>query len=821
MAEPRHAALPPGYVLEQFHITELLGQGGFGITYKAIDTRLQRTVAIKEYLPRHFAYRGDDSTVLPREDDDRETFAWGLKRFIDEARALARFRHPNIVAVMQFLEANGTAYLVMEYEEGRNLEAWLALHPQGADEDVLVDGILLPLLDGLEKVHEKGLLHRDIKPENVFMRRDGTPVLIDFGASRPHGKAATATLTSLISVGYTPFEQYGGAGRQGPWTDLYALAGTMYRVIAGQKPPDAIARQQGEVLTPAAEAGRGRYGETFLSAIDRALALDPAERPQSAAEFRAMVRGGTADKDATFIRRGPGVRSAAEGWLGHRSLRWAPGAAGALVVAGIIALTQPGLRERLFARFEPSGATEAEPAKQAIAVADNSIAVLPLANLSGDPEQAYFVDGMHEALISTLAGISALRVTSATSANQYRDTRKNISQIGRELGVAMLVEGSVYRVENAVRITLQLIEAGADENLWAESYERKLEDVLALQRSVARAVADEIAVELTQQEESRLASTRTVNPQMYDAYLKGMFHLRQVTSEGTEKGLDYLQQAVGIDPADPLPWAGLAIGYSLAAHGPTGGPEAFEQAKAAAARALELDDTLAEAQAALAQIKLYQDWDWEGARQAFESALRYNPSLAETRAHYSWYLQLMGRTAEGLAEMRRAEEFDPLTPLWSAWLGWQQWDAHEFDAAIREAQESLELMPDFPVGLYVLGSAYASKGMFEQAIATHERLNAVSSVWRFALARTYAMAGRREDSRRKLAEIEADPTKWDMYFLAAIHASLGDEEKALRWLEKACEEPHHPYAPWMSRATLFETLRSEPRFEALLEKMSL
>ncbi|MGH8494757.1 MAG: serine/threonine protein kinase [Gammaproteobacteria bacterium] len=364
MAEPRGYALPLGDELDDFRIIEVLGQGGFGITYKAMDVRLQRAVAVKEYLPRQFAYRGEDSTVLPRDDNDREIFAWGLTRFIDEARALAMFRHPNIIAVIRYLEAHGTAYLVMEYEEGRDLEGWLGLHPEGVAENVLVDRILLPLLDGLEKVHDKGLLHRDIKPENVFMRRDGTPVLIDFGASRAHGMEATQHLTSLISAGYSPFEQYGGAGRQGPWSDFYALAGTMYRVIAGSKPADAIARQQGDTLTPAVEAGRGRYSEAFLSAIDRALALDPAERPQSAADFRAMV-GGSAplavarDADATRLRRTPDTRLVPKARRSRAPL-WAFGALGVLAVGIAVVFMQPGLRERLPAPFGPSTVTEAE-----------------------------------------------------------------------------------------------------------------------------------------------------------------------------------------------------------------------------------------------------------------------------------------------------------------------------------------------------------------------------------------------------------------------------------------------------------------------------
>ncbi len=326
--------LPIGTRLDDFKITEVLGEGGFGITYKAVDERLQREVAIKEYLPREFALRDETATVRPRDERSEGTFMWGLKRFIDEARALALFKHPNIVAVIRYLEANGTAYLVMEYEEGKDLERWLAGRSEAVPEPMLVQRILRPLLGGLARIHEKGLLHRDIKPANVFMRRDGTPVLIDFGSSRAQGQGQGTTLTSIVSAGYSPFEQYGGSQKQGPWSDLYALAGTAYRIIAGIAPTDAIARHQGVTLPNALDVGAGRYSERLLGTIDRALALDPNERPQSAAEFAAMLpeQGNAAgEPPVTQVRQSTAVRKS----------RWLPVglglfAIGAIAVAALI-----------------------------------------------------------------------------------------------------------------------------------------------------------------------------------------------------------------------------------------------------------------------------------------------------------------------------------------------------------------------------------------------------------------------------------------------------------------------------------------------------
>lgn len=290
-ARTTDGTLAVGHRLDDYRIEAVLGQGSFGITYKAFDERLERRVAIKEYLPRQFATREADDSVRARSDADAATFDWGLKRFIDEARVLARFKHPNIVAVIRYLEAHGTAYLVMEYEEGRDFERWLVGRAEPPQEAVLVQRILVPLLDGLAKIHAEGLMHRDIKPDNIFIRNDGSPVLIDFGASREQ-TTGSAPMTSIVSAGYSPFEQYGTGEGQGPWTDLYALAGTMYRAVTGRAPTDAISRYQGASLEPAAVAAAGSYSATLLEAIDRALALDPERRPRSAAEFGRLIGAG-------------------------------------------------------------------------------------------------------------------------------------------------------------------------------------------------------------------------------------------------------------------------------------------------------------------------------------------------------------------------------------------------------------------------------------------------------------------------------------------------------------------------------------------------
>ena len=303
-----HHALPEGYRLHWYEIDSILGQGGFGITYLARDSNLEQLVAIKEFLPSDLAVRTQDSAVQPLSGDHTDTYGWGLNRFLTEARTLAKFRHPNIVRVMSVFEANNTAYMVMEYERGESFENMLKF--KQVDGEQSLKNILLPLLDGLELVHDAGFIHRDIKPSNVYLRDDGVPVLLDFGSARLALGVETRTLTSLVSPGYAPFEQYNAtreSDKQGPWTDIYALGATMYRAVTGKGPVDAAARanllldEQRDPFRPCAQMELEDFSQDFLQAIDRALAFPPGDRPQSVAAWRQLVTAGAVDREASTV----------------------------------------------------------------------------------------------------------------------------------------------------------------------------------------------------------------------------------------------------------------------------------------------------------------------------------------------------------------------------------------------------------------------------------------------------------------------------------------------------------------------------------------
>lgn len=463
------------------------------------------------------------------------------------------------------------------------------------------------------------------------------------------------------------------------------------------------------------------------------------------------------------------------------------------------------------------------------AILPNSIAVLPLENVTGDPEQEYFAAGMQDALTTALSKIGSLTVKANSSTNVYRNVVQPAMQTGRELRAAHLVEGSVFRTGDRLRVNVRLITTASEASVWSESYERAVEDVLTLQNEVARAIAEQIEVKLTPEEETRLASARTVNPEVYETYLRGMYQLQQYTPEGIRKGLEYLQQAVALDPEDPLAYAGLAQGLTLIGHSANPPPGVFVRARAMAVKALALDPLFPEAHAAMAEIQLYYDWDWDGADTSFRRALQLNPNLEFAHAHYGWLLQLVGDLDGAIEHMARAQQIAPVTPIFSAWLGWLYWDDGQLDRAVAEAQNSLEVVPDFPWGLYVLGGAYAGQERFDEAVATFERLHAIlPNLGDWGLGLTYAQMGRRDQALEVSARLAEAPGQKDLLALGLIHGALGDSDEAIRWLDTA-REAHVDWFPYLGVrggydhfvGMALETLRDDPRYRALFEPLGI
>ena len=373
-----------------------------------------------------------------------------------------------------------------------------------------------------------------------------------------------------------------------------------------------------------------------------------------------------------------------------------------------------------------------------------------------------------------------------------------------------------------VRITASLVDASSEQAFWSSDYEEELHDILALQGAVALDIAEQMGVELTPVEEARLADTREVNPEVYEAYLRGMFYVSQGTAEGFEKGLKYLHQAVEIDPAEPLAYVGLAEGYITLGHGGGERLDIFPRAKAAAEQALKLDPDIAEAVGVLAHVALYYEWDWAKAEEYFERALELNPSLAMTHYHYAWYLALFDRLDEAIEEHKRARDLDPLRPLHTAWLGGLFNFAGRHDEAIVEAQKAIELYPNFWPSYYVLRFAYSRKGMHEEAIAAAQRFAELASNigGKAILGTAYALAGRREEALKIAADVDQTNT-YGTFMAPQLYVALGDKDAALRSLEVGYEA-HNPVLPWIRvRGGEFDALRDDPRFQDLLRRMNL
>jgi TolB-like protein/Tfp pilus assembly protein PilF len=454
----------------------------------------------------------------------------------------------------------------------------------------------------------------------------------------------------------------------------------------------------------------------------------------------------------------------------------------------------------------------------------NSIAVLPLANLSGDPEQDYFADGMTEALITELGKIRALRVISRQSVMRYKGTDKPLPEIAVELKVDAVVEGSVLREGDQVRITAQLIRADPERHLWAESYQRDLSSVMVLQSEVARAIAGEIRIAVTPAEEARLASARAVNPEAHEAYLKGRYFWNKRTEEGFKRAVEYFQRAIEADPDYPLAYAGLADVYVVEPSYSVGSPqESISRLKSAAMKALAIDNTLAQAHSSLALAQAFYERDWLAAERGFERALALNPNYATAHQWYAHYLSAMGRFDEALAEIAQAAELDPLSPIISENAGKIFYRARRYGEAIRQCQETLEKNPDFPQAHDCLGLAYEQEAMLEEAIAEFQKAVELSpGSWQLgALGRTYAKAGRRREALEIADELEqlSEEGYVSRGSLASMYASLSDNDRAFEWLEKGYED-----RDWLVAFLLvdprFDPLRDDPRFQDLLRRMN-
>jgi serine/threonine protein kinase/tetratricopeptide (TPR) repeat protein len=787
-----------GTTLSHFRITAKLGQGGMGEVYRAEDTQLGRQVAIK---------------VLPAEmanDSER------LERFRREARSLAALDHPNIVPVHSVEVVGGEHLLVMGLIEGSTLDELIS--ERGMPLEQFLD-TAIPIADALVAAHAKGITHRDLKPSNVMVGDDGRVRVLDFGLAKLVEETKDPGLTQLptevlteqgVVMGTVPYmspEQIEGKPVD-PRTDIFSLGVLLYEMVTGKRPfeGDTSPALMSSILKdtpPQISSRRVDLPRHLDRVIQRCIEKEPDQRLQTARDVLNELTGLRDELRTGLTHETPaqvGSRPSTARWI------WVAGGVAAVVLTAVLILVF-GVGDRRQA--SPTG--ESAPLQ--------SLAVLPLENLSAEPEQEYFADGMTDTLITELAKIEALKVISRTSSMQYKDTVKSLPQIGRELGVQGIIEGTVLRAGDRIRVTAQLIDADSDQHLWAESYDRQMDDVLALYSEVARAIAREVQIAVTPDDEARLAAERPVDPEAYDALLRGR-HL--VQSGAGEEGLELLRKAIELDPEYAAAWAQIADRYSSLA---IGDPVWLPEARAAAWRALELDPQLAEGHAVLGSIAFYHDWDWDTARRELERAMELNPGLTDAHQAYGDYLEVLGQWSESIAVGIRSVEVDPISAGLRLNLGLTYNMARRFDEALAICQSALELAPQASWAWHCIADAYNGLGALEDALAAAKRgvqLNPERPFLQVILARQYAAVGRRDEAQEVLDRLET--ASQDQYvspfYLAWIHTHLGNHDEALAYLDQAVES-HAAYTPWINSIADFDPLRADPRFQELLRRLNL
>ena len=456
-----------------------------------------------------------------------------------------------------------------------------------------------------------------------------------------------------------------------------------------------------------------------------------------------------------------------------------------------------------------------------------SLVVLPLENLSGDKEQDYFADGMTDDLIANLAKIRSLRVISRSTAMAYKGTHKPLPQIASELNADAVVEGTVMRVGNRVRITAELVQVSTDRHLWADTYESQIGDVLTLQNRVSSAIVDEIRINLTPEDKERLAKNPSVSPEAYEEYLKGRYYWNKRSGDGFAKAIQYFENATRKDPQYALAYAGLADCYGIIGatiYGSVPAAEAAPKAKAAAIRALQIDPSLAEAQTSLATAKFNYDWDWSGAAEGFKKAIQLDPTYATAYQRYSLYSIAMGRFDDSLEQIKKARDLEPLSISINASLGWRLYLAREYDRSIAQLRDTLEMDPSYEWAHLTLGQAYEQKGQYDLAIEQLQRaveLSHSSSLMISALAHAYAVSGNQVRAIKLLAQLGTLSRKQYVspFYVATVYLGLGKNELAMNWLQKAYADRSNGLV-FLKVEPELDPLRSDPRFISLLRKLN-
>jgi serine/threonine protein kinase/Flp pilus assembly protein TadD len=737
-----------GKTISHYRILEKLGEGGMGVVYKAVDMRLERTVALKVLL------------------ENLKQDVKAGERLIREAKAVARLDHPNICPVYEIDDHGGQTFIAMAYVQGINLREKLLAGPLGVDKAL---EIAIQVAEGLREAHDRGIVHRDIKSANIMLTSQGRARIMDFGLAKLAGAMEITKPNALVgTIAYMSPEQAAGKPVDHR-TDIWSLGVVIYRMLTGERP------------------FKGKTTPEMISSILK-------DRPQRIRKLREKV---------------------------PEQLEYS--------VYKMMQKDRDNRYKDMGALLEDLNRTKSSAVLplQSSEKSASSIAVLPFSDMSPQKDQEYFCDGLAEEIINALAQLENVRVIARTSAFSFKNTNKDIRDIGRELNVDTVLEGSVRKAGNRLRITGQLINVDDGYHLWSERYDREMDDVFAIQDDITLAIVDKLRIQLLGEEEAIFCKCQTMGFEAYDLYLKGRHFWNKMTEEGLKKAIGYFEQVIGETADSALAYAGLADCYNvLPFFSPISPRETYFKAKEAALKALELDETLGEAHTSLASILVRYEWNWEESEKEHKRAIELNPGYAPAHHFYAMYLMFLGRFQEAIHEIAEAQELDPLSPMVMANFGQILDHAGHTDQAIEKLRKAVSMNPTLPYAHCQLGALHLQNGMSEDGMKEIEKEREISRgrnpVIEAFIGVAYAHLGRIDYAREILESLlhRSKQIYVSPYALARLYLTLGENDEGFSWLDKAYEECDH-WLCFLKVHMAHGNTSSDPRYSAMLRKIGL